>query len=148
MSGTSRSATRKVGYLISIAVNAILLIIVNNILAWGWLSWLTQDFELLLPILNVSIVASIVANLIYLAYDAGWFKSLVDAGLLVISLGVAIRTWQVFPFDFTGWGFDWAPVIRLVLAFAILGMTIAVIVSVVRLIVMAARAATTHQPTT
>ena len=147
MSDTTRTATRKVGYVVAIIVNAVLLVIVNNILAWGWLSWLTEDFELLLPILNVSIVASIVANLIYLAYDAEWFKTLADTGLLVISLAVAIRTWQVFPFDFTGWDFDWAPVFRVVLAFAIFGMAIAVIVSVVRLIVMLARFAQEQQPT-
>ena len=147
MSEISRSTTRKIGYSVAIVVNGILLVIVNNLLAWGWLSWLTEDFELLLPILNLSIVASIVVNLIYLAYDAEWFKTLLDTGVLVISLGVAIRTWQVFPFDFTGWDFDWAPIIRVILGFAIFGMTIALIVNVVRLLVMAARAAQTHQPT-
>lgn len=145
---TTRTTTRKVGYLVAVIVNAVMLVIVNNILAWGWFSWLTEDFELLLPIVNLSIIASIFANLIYLTYDAQWFKTLADTGLLVISLSVAIRTWQVFPFDFTGWEFDWTPVIRVVLALAIVGMTIGLIVNVVRLIVMAAKAAGTHQATT
>lgn len=147
MSDTARSTTRTIGYLIAVVVNAVMLVIVNNLLEWGWFSWLTEDFELILPILNISIVASIVANLVYVAYDANWFKSLIDTGLLAISLAVAIRTWQVFPFDFSTWEFDWAPVIRVVLALVIVGMTIGLIASVIRLIAMGARALETHQPT-
>ena len=146
MSAAARSTTRRAGYLVAVAVNVVMLFIVNNLLAWGWFSWLTEDFELILPILNVSIVASIAANLIYLAYDADWFKTSMDTGLLVISLGVAIRTWQVFPFDFTGWDFDWSVVFRVVLALAIFGMGIALVVNAVRLLLMAIGASQTHQP--
>ena len=147
MAGTTGVTTRRIGYSVAIAANGVMLVIVNNILAWGWLSWLTDDFELLLPIINLSLVASIVANLFYLAYDADWFKTLGDTALLVISMGVAIRTWQVFPFDFTGWSFDWAPVIRAILALALFGMTIALIVNIVKLIGYVVKAASQEQPT-
>jgi hypothetical protein len=122
-------------------------VILNNILEWGWFAWLTEDFETLLPIINLSLVASIVVNLAYILYDAKWFKALCEAGLVTISLVVAIRTWRVFPFDFSAYSFNWEAVTRAILVFAIIGMSIALIVNVIRLIVTAARAAETHQTT-
>ena len=139
------ASARRFGYGVAAFANAIFLLIVNNLLEWGWFSWLTEDFETLLPIINLSLVASIVVNLAYIAYDAKWFKALCEAGLVTISLWVAIRTWQVFPFDFSAYSFDWERVTRTILVFAIIGMSIALIVNVVRLIVALARAAEAQQ---
>ena len=38
MSDSTRTTTRKVGYLVAVIVNAVMMVIVNNILAWGWFS--------------------------------------------------------------------------------------------------------------
>jgi hypothetical protein len=141
------AGARRFGYGVAALVNVIVLVILNNILEWGWFAWLTEDFETLLPIINLSLVASIVVNLAYILYDAKWFKALCEAGLVTISLVVAIRTWRVFPFDFSAYSFNWEAVTRAILVFAIIGMSIALIVNVIRLIVTAARAAETHQTT-
>jgi hypothetical protein len=141
------AGARRFGYGVAALVNVIVLVILNNILEWGWFAWLTEDFETLLPIINLSLVASIVVNLAYILYDAKWFKALCEAGLVTISLVVAIRTWRVFPFDFSAYSFNWEAITRAILVFAIIGMSIALIVNVIRLIVTAARAAETHQTT-
>ena len=120
--------------------------VVNNILEWGWFSWLTNDFELLIPIINLSLMASILVNLAYMVYDAEWFKSMCEIGLLVISITVAVRTFQVFPFDFSAYSWDWEATTKMIIAFAIIGMSIALIVNAVKLIVILVRTAQTHQP--
>jgi hypothetical protein len=144
--GTRPVATRRLGYGITMLVNAAMIVVVNNILEWGWFSWLTNDFELLLPIINLSLMASILVNLAYMVYDAEWFKSMCEIGLLVISITVAVRTFQVFPFDFSAYSWDWEATTRMIIAFAIIGMSIALIVNAVKLIVILVRTAQTHQP--
>jgi hypothetical protein len=139
------TTARRIGYGVAAVLNLIFLLIVNNLLDWGWLPWLTEDFETLLPIINFSLVASIVVNLAYILYDSKWFKALCEAGLVTISLVVAVRTWRVFPFDFSAYSFNWEAVTRAILVVAIIGMSISLIVNVVKLIVAAARAAETQQ---
>lgn len=143
---THPTTANRVGYVIAIVINAALLVVVNNLLAWGWISWLTDDFEEVLPLLNVSLTATILVNLVYLAYDAEWFKSLCELGLLSISLAVTIRLYRVFPFDFSAYDVDWAVLVRIVLIIAMVGVGIAMIVQVVKLVRFAIAAGTSEQP--
>lgn len=131
--GASRHM-RRVGYGIAVAVNLGLLVLVNNLLLWNLVPWLTDDFERLLPLLNVSITASVVANLIYMAYDAPWFTSLTQIGLSVIALAVAIRTQQVFPFDLSTYAFDWEPLVRVVLVVVMVALGVAILVETVKFV--------------
>ena len=94
------------------------------------------------PLLNLSLTATILVNLVYLAFDAEWFKSLCELGLLSISLAVTIRLYQVFPFDFSAYDVDWAVLARIVLIIAMVGVGIAMIVQVVKLIRFAIAAGT------
>ena len=139
------TSARRIGYGVAVLFNLIFLVIIHNLLDWGWVSWLTEDFETLLPIITFSLVASVFVNLAYVFYDAKWFKALCEIGLVTISLWVAIRTWQVFPFDFSAYSFNWESFARAILVFAIVGMSIALLANVVKLIVAAARLAETHQ---
>ncbi len=139
-------ATRRFGYGVAIAVNVLMLWIVNNLIDWGWPSWLTTDFEKVLPIINVSIVATIAVNLVYLVYDADWLKSMLQIGLLAISLLVTIRLYQAFPFDFSAYGFNWEVVTRGILIFVCAAIGIALIAELVKF-GKSATEAVTHQPT-
>lgn len=130
---TSRSM-RRFGYLAAVAVNLVLLFVVNNLLVWGVLPWLTDDFEQVLPILNVSLLATIVVSLVYVWFDPGWFKSLTQIGLSVISLVVTVRLFRVFPFDFSPYDFGWATITRVVLIFVMLGITIGIIAESARFV--------------
>jgi hypothetical protein len=130
---------RRAGYLAAVVVNTLMAVIVTNLLGWGWLPFLTDDFELLVPLVVVSLGAGILANLAYLVYDPRWFKSLCQVGISAISLVVAVRMYQVFPFDFAGYGSGWATVTRVVLILAIAGSAVALLVEGVKLLARLAR---------
>ena len=94
---------------------------------------LGESPEEVLPVINVSLTASIIVNAVYVGYDARWFKSLAELGLAVISLIVTIRLLQVFPFDFSAYGFAWGTLTRWLLGVAIFGVCVAIIVQVAQL---------------
>lgn len=126
-------ASRRFGYVVAVLVNVALLVVVNNILDWDILRFLTRDFERVIPILNVSLGASILANLVYLSYDAPWFKSLAQIGLLGISMAVTVRMYRVFPFDFSRYEFDWTTVAKVVLILAMVGVGLGILAEFVKL---------------
>ena len=132
-------ATRRFGYVVAILVNVAMLIAANNLLAWDIFPFLTNDFERVLPILNVSLGAAVVVNLVYLGFDAGWFKSLTQIGLLAISLAVTVRLYQVFPFDFSAYEFNWELLTKWVLVLAMVGVGIGMIVELAKLATGTAR---------
>lgn len=125
---------RRFGYLVAAAINGVLLWVSHHLLEWGWPKFLTEDFEEVLPILSLSLVATIVANLLYLLYDARWFTALAEAVTAALSLASAVRTWQVFPFDFSTTARDWSTLARVVIAVGIVGLAIAVVANVARFV--------------
>ncbi len=130
MTGSGRQG-RRLGYLVAAAVNGVLLWVFHHLLEWGWPKFLTEDFEQVLPVLSASLVATIVANLCFLAYDRRWFKALAEAVTAALSLAAGVRTWQVFPFDFSTTARDWSTLARVVIAVGIVVMAIAVVANVV-----------------
>jgi hypothetical protein len=132
-SETSKRTTRRIGYGVAVAVNGAMLAVVNNLLAWDWLPWLTDDFERVLIIINVSLVASMIANVLYIADDRPGFKGPMEFGLLIISLIATVRLLQVFPFDFSPYDVAWDTLARWGLAAVIAAISIAMIVQLVQL---------------
>lgn len=134
-------AARRAGYLVGAVATAVGLYLVNVWPGWDAVPFLTGDTAELVGWINLALVIGTVANLVYAAYDPPWLTAL--GGLVTTGVGIAVlvRTWQVFPFDFTG-SFDWALVIRVLLAVALVGSLIAVIVQLVTLI----RALAGHVP--
>lgn len=138
MAPTTRDLARRSGYVVAIAVNVVMLYVVNNLLAWDILPFLTSDFGRVLWLIDISLLATIVVNFIYVAYDQSWFRSLTQVGLNLISLVVAVRMYQVFPFDFSGSSFDWTQIARVVIIFTILGTAVGAVVEAVKLVRAAA----------
>jgi hypothetical protein len=140
-------AARRFGYVVAVGVNLVLLYVVNNLLEWGVPEFLTDDFERVLPIMNFSIVANIVVNIVYLFFDPTWFKSITQIVLSVIGLIVVIRLYRVFPFDYTAYEFyefEWEVVTRVILVLIMVGISIGIIVTTAKFVtdlVRAARAA-------
>ena len=104
--------TRRFGYGISIVVQVALLILVNNLVAWDIAPFITDEFNDLVPYINVSLVASMVVNALCFAFDPRWFRSLTQAILNVITLVVIVQTYRIFPFDFSGSDFNWTALTR------------------------------------
>ncbi|MGB5167874.1 MAG: hypothetical protein WBP49_05635 [Acidimicrobiia bacterium] len=107
--------TRRFGYAVAIVVEVALLIVVNNLVEWDIAPFITEGFNNLVPYINVSLVASMVVNIAYFAFDPRWFRSLTQAILNVISLIVIVQTYRIFPFDFSGSDFNWTALTRTVL---------------------------------
>ena len=69
MTATTSGVARRSGYVIAIAVNVVMLYVVNNLLAWDILPFLTDDFGRVLWLIDISLLATIMVNLIYVEYD-------------------------------------------------------------------------------
>ncbi len=143
MSSDARTATggsfksvgwRRLGYVITIILNVVVLYVANNIVAWGWFPWLTADFDEVVPYISVALLASIVVNAIYILYDKAWFKSIGETIGLVLSLIANLELLRVFPFDFSAYQWNWDAIVRVVLILATIGMIAGIIAQVVTLL--------------
>ena len=130
--GRPSRGARRAGYVVSALINVALIIVVQNILEWGWLPFLTDEFEEVVPITVFSLTASAIANAVFVAYDALPFKTLIEIGLSIIALIVIVRTYQVFPFEFTSG--PWTGITRFVMILAGFGVTIGIITEAVQLL--------------
>lgn len=128
----SRQA-RQFGYLVAVAINAVMLYVANRLLEWEWPSFLTQDFDQVLPIVQASLIAGVVINLAYVGFDAPWFKSVGQIVISAIGLAVAVRMFTVFPFDFSRYDFAWDTVARAVIVVAMIGSALAIVVETLKL---------------
>ena len=125
---------RRFGYLVAIAVNAVMLWMVHQLLDWRWPAFLTDDFSELLPIITVSFVVTMLVNAAYIGYDRGWFKSLGTVVTSAIGFVMVYRTLQVFPFDFSGYAQDWSGLVRLFLVLTLVVTVISIVVETVKLL--------------
>jgi hypothetical protein len=125
---------RRFGYVVAVIVNAVMLYVVHHLLEWRWPSFLTGRFEEVLPLMTVSLVASMIANVLFIGYDAGWFKSLANIVTTSIALAATVRILQVFPFDFTTMDRDWTVLMRVALLAVIAGTAIAIVVELIKLV--------------
>ncbi len=132
----SRSA-RRVGYALTAGVNLIAWWITLNLLDWGWPSFLTGAFEDLSALIGFSLAATAVMNLTWMAHDPPRFKHTAQIALNVVSMAVTIRTWQVFPFDFSTFSYDWTVVVRLAIGASMLGLIVASVSELVKVVPLA-----------
>ncbi|MDI6643592.1 MAG: hypothetical protein QME14_00915 [Methanobacteriaceae archaeon] len=115
----------------AIIVNIIFLYIVNNLLNWN-LSFIAPSFSEVLSILNISIIANIMANIGFLVYQRGWFRSIVQIILNLIGFIVAYTLYTVFPFTFQSIWVTYA--LLLILIIGMVGLVISSIYEILRLI--------------
>jgi uncharacterized membrane protein YfcA len=136
-------ATSWVGYAAAAVVNAVIIYLINVSPGWEELSFLTDDTRQVLGLVNVSLVAGAVANVVMMFTDPAWLRA--ATGLVTTALGVAAlaRLWQVFPFDFGDATTDWGLWTRVALVIGLAGGAIGLLthgVSLVRSIAAACRA--------
>ena len=121
----------KAGYIVAIIINVIMLWIANNLLAWN-VPFLTRDFVAVLGVLNLSISATIVANILWFFYDPPWFRHLLQIILNILSMAVIYTFYVVFPLSLTSEVLRIA--IKIILIIGLVGLVIATIIEFVRLI--------------
>ncbi|MEZ5095515.1 MAG: hypothetical protein R2731_05045 [Nocardioides sp.] len=127
-------ATRRTGYVIAVLVNAALLVVVNRWPGWDAVPFLTGDTERVLELVNLSLIVSIVANVLYVVADPPWFKALGDIATTGVGLAAVLRVWQVFPFDFGDASFPWGTLTRVLLVVAAVGSAIGIMTAASRLV--------------
>lgn len=130
--GRAARPLRRTGYAVSIAVNFILIWVVTNLVSWGILPFLTDEFAQVETLAVSGLVVGIVLYGIYLMFDPPWMRILGDAINSSIAFVVGLRTLQVFPFEFEG-GF-WTGATRAILIFLVAVTAIATLVSIGKLL--------------
>ncbi|BDZ68657.1 hypothetical protein [Methanobacterium ferruginis] len=111
--------------------NIIILYIVNSLLSWN-LSFIAPSFQDVLWIFNLSLSATIIANIIFLLYHPGWFRSIIQIILNILGFWVCYFLYTIFPFTFSQIIF--AYFLKFALIVAMIVIVIASLVEVVKLI--------------
>ncbi len=108
-----------------------MLYLINRDPGWQAVPFLTDATTEVLALVNASIAVSLVANLVYLAWDPAWLKALGD--LVTISVGVVamVRIWQVWPIDFPA-GSAWDVLARVAVGVGIAGGLVGIVASIGR----------------
>jgi hypothetical protein len=129
-----QQAGRRFGYGVAVVINVAMLIVVQQILGWGWLPFLTDEFAEVVPWISMSLIASIVANLVYQFNDTTTVKSTGQILVNLISIFVTLQMLLVFPFDFSAYTFSWEIVVRVVLVLAMVGAGIGALTELIKLV--------------
>ncbi len=120
------------------AIGAILdlvgLYVVNHLTEREWPSFLTAEFDDVVPLASLALVASFAMHIFSFAEPQSPPVHLTSAVSSGLNLVVAVQLLDTFPFDFSTWDRDWSWAIRFVLVLAIVGAAIGGAVSTVRLI--------------
>src|SRR5690242_20176538 len=66
---------RRVGYAAAVVVHMVLLFLLNVRPGWQVASFLTEDTPQVLVLLNLSLLAGVVANIVYVLADGPWVKT-------------------------------------------------------------------------
>lgn len=128
------AAVTRFGHLLAAAGNGVLLWVSHQLLDWGWPAFLTRDFELVLGIVTASFVASIVVNIALAFHRQARFRALTDLVTSGFAMAVVLRTWEVFPFDFAGYGRDWSGLVHLGLVVGILVTGVSMVATLITLL--------------
>lgn len=126
-----REGARRSGYVAAVIANFVALYVFNNLLAWN-VPFLTGSFVAPLAVLNLSLMATVAGNVLFLVFDPKWFRRLAQLGLNVLSLAAMYTLLIVFPFDFGGTG--WESLVRIALIVTMVGIAIGSVVGFCQLI--------------
>jgi hypothetical protein len=127
------AVSRRVGYSVAVLANALLFYLVNIWPGWAAVPFLTEETLNVLVLFNVSLVAAMVVQVANLIVDLRWVRAAGEIVTSAIALLFTIQLWNVFPFAFDTAPIDWALVARVLLAFAVGGCVVSIIVQLVAL---------------
>jgi hypothetical protein len=121
---------RMAGYIIAIIISAAMWYVAHNLLNWN-VPFITERFVTVLPALEASLGATMIANVLFLAFDPHWFRALAQVGLNILTLYVLYMLYQVFPVDFGVDTLNWLA--RLGLVATAIAVIIGTVVELARL---------------
>lgn len=124
---------RKFGYVVAVAINAVLLWLIHGWPGWEAVPFLTPETPQVLGLVDASLAAAIAVNVVQLGWDPRWLVTVGSLVTTAFGLAAMVRMLQVFPFDF-GRGSAWSPLARALLILGIAGTSIALLVYLVQLV--------------
>ncbi|OAE02719.1 hypothetical protein [Arthrobacter sp. OY3WO11] len=128
-----KTVTSRGGNVGSVLVNAAMMWGINVWPGWQVVPFLTSDMTRVLGIVNASLTAGIVANLVFVVIRNRGVMALGNLVVLGIGLAATLRLWEVFPFDFGESWSGWPVVVRVLLVLGIVGSIIGAVVEIVAL---------------
>ncbi len=135
MTATTRhrptESMRRIGFVAAAIANLVALWILHQLPDWDWPSFLTDEFDEVLPHLTVSLLVSAAFDLAWAWSRPAWLLHVGRLVTNVITAVVAARVWQVYPFDLAT---VWDVVARVLLGVAFVGSTIGAIAELVKLV--------------
>ncbi len=126
--------TRRLGYLVAAAVNALLWYLANVSPGWEAVPFLTAGTVEVLPLFNLALGVGLVSNLVYVLWDPPRLRALGDLVGAVVALALGVRVYRVFPFDFAGLSYDLTTLMRVVVVLGIIGSAIGILAALVALV--------------
>jgi hypothetical protein len=124
----------KVGYAVTVVVNAVLWWVVNHLTDWHITRFVTDEFGDVRPWVLASLAVAMAANAVYLFRDIKPVRAVGELASHVASLASVVVTLWVFPFDFADYSVDWGPLCRFALVITLIGTMVAAVAEVVRLV--------------
>lgn len=121
----------RASFVVAIIFNLIFIYIVNQIPYWD-ISFITSAWIETLWILNLSLVVTIIGNLLFLYYHPQWFRSLAQIVMSAFAFWAIKTLYAVFPFSFSQSSLDlltW-----FILIILMLGVAISILVEGVKLV--------------
>ena len=112
-------------------ISDIFLYIVNNLLNWH-VYFITNAFNDVLWIINLSIIATIIGNALLLLYSPERFRHVIKIVLNIFAFIATYFVYEVFPFNFYNSFYNWG--INILLILAMIGIVIATIVEIYLLV--------------
>ncbi len=126
-------SARRFGYLVTIAINIALLVVIHVSPGWDAATFLTDAAGDVVPLLTLSIALTIAVNVVWLFKDRLWLRAAGDLLGVVVGALVSLRILSLFPFTFPD-GSLWPTVLRMALWVAIVGGAIGTLANLVALI--------------
>ena len=123
----NRKREQKSEYVAAIIFNVIFWYIVNNILNWH-IYFITNAFSEVLWILNLTIIVTIIGNVLLLLYSPDKFRHVMKIILNIFAFIAVYFVYEVFPFNFYNSFYNWGVTVLLILA--MIGIVIATIVEI------------------
>jgi hypothetical protein len=125
---------RRSGYVAAAAINLAILWLLLIAPGWERATFLTEDFARLTGLLTASLLAGVVANVVYLVTDPPWLRRLGDAVTAAFACAVLAGTWVIFPFELTGGWTTWGTTLRAAVGFLAVATAVGVLVNLAALL--------------
>ena len=93
---TPTASARRAGYVIAVAVDAVVLYAANVWPGWPAVGFLNSDTALVMGLVNASLIIAIAANLCYLAADPPWLKALGSVITTAVGIAALVQSGRCF----------------------------------------------------